>query len=512
MDGEKKKRLEAINARISDARNDRSRFASRINAIYDFAAPDRMRVNSSNDTPRSPDEQDEIYDEILQDAVEDFASDMVDLFTPKYREWTSFKASNALPANMSNSDKQALNEGLSAYGTALFDAIRNSNFYSVLFDVWVDIAVAVGAVCIPYPRHGSTKVVAHHVPLAELIFEEGPDGIDGRWWEQSVQVRHLTTMLPDVDWTPVFRKNPGAAHENKKIKVIQGAVRDWERTDETVWKWHVIADGELVYETDFVGDGSCPLIVTRWRRSAPSAWGLGAASKALPATRTLNKLSLEILTMVEKMANTPHSYEEDGVQNYEQGIDAGTMVPRMPGSKTPEPLFRPSGEAQIVYFEQEDLRQRVRRALFQDKPIQRGDTPPTLGQWLDEKTTNNRRMENPRDRIVTEGVIPWLQRFAWIESKAGRLPEVKLQGDIVQIEIESPLSKASDMEDVSVTTQTMQIGAGFLGEQFQLILDGRKTMENIKSKLNDKLLELRSEKEIAQILAAQAASVGAPQG
>lgn len=505
---EKKARLEDITSRIGDARLDRNRYAARINEMYALAAPDRKRMNSG-DEPASPDMQDDIYDEIVQDVAEDAASDMVDVFTPKYRDWTSFSPKNTLSAG----EQQEIAESLQAYSTALYSAIRNSNFYSTLADVWVDIFCAAGALCIPYPGAGS-KTTAHYVPMAELLFEEGPEGIDGRWWEQKVQIRYLQRLWPDADWSAIQRKNPKPG--NKKTSVTQGAVRDWSRLDEEVWQWHVIADGEIVYEADLIGEGSCPLIPTRWRRAAPSAWGLGPLSKALPPGRTLNKLAVEILTMVEKRANAPHTYEEDGVQNYEQGVDAGTFIPRMPGSKPPESLYREDGSSQVVYFEQEDLRQRVRRALFQDKPIQRGETPPTLGQWLDEKTTNNRRMENPRDRIVSEGVMPWIKRFAWIEKEAGRLPEVKLDGSVIEVSIQSPLSKASDMEDVSVASQTMQIGAAYLGDQFSLIVDGRATMARIKAKLNDKLVVLKSEEQIAQELALQAQAMagagGAPAG
>ena len=140
-----------------------------------------------------------------------------------------------------------------------------------------------------------------------------------------------------------------------------------------------------------------------------------------------------------------------------------------------------------------------------------GDTPPTLGQWMDEKAWNTRRKELPRDRCVREWVLPIIERVAWILAKRGVLPEVKLKGGkVVNCRPISPLSKAKDLEDMNLTGQVLSMAASIGGAmQVGVPVDAKATMENLIATAKERHIVMKSDE---QIMAEQAAQMMAQGG
>lgn len=496
-----------VKRRLGRAEQERNRFASAYNDFYELAAPHRKRVGSKSSVPRNPDEQAEIFDTTLQDTADDFQADMLDLFTPRYRDWTRFEPSSKLR----DGERRQIEGEIGAFQKDLFDTIRQSNFYEAMQEAWCDIGVGCGAISVPNAAAGD-DISCSIVQAADLLIEQGPNGIDGRWRQLDVCPDHLEELFPTVDWTAYRRKHgyqrstSNVAVNVKTIKLAEGFHRDWADRSDVWWFWTVFAGGEMVHAERVRGEGAPTIIPVRWRVAAPSPWGVGPYPKAIPPGRTLNELHYLMLKWLGKQVDPPFAYDQDTVFNPAGGIDAGRAYPRMPGTQIQ--FLLTDQDIRGALFEQEDLRMSIRRALYQDKPFQRGDTPPTATQWLDEKSFNNRRIELPRERINRELVMGVLQRILWIKRDQGSLAEIKLNGELISVVPVSPLSKASDAEEVNVSSQVLSIARGYFPATAEQAIDARATIEAIQKKLDDKLIKLRSQDEYQALALAQVAGGG----
>lgn len=211
---------------------------------------------------------------------------------------------------------------------------------------------------------------------------------------------------------------------------------------------------------------------------------------AMPSANVLQELGYLFLKNLGKRVDPPFSYYEDGLFNPEGGIDAGMALPRDRNSGEVQWLIAEQ-DLDTALFEREQFRLAVKRALFQDKPDQTGKTPPTATQWIDERAMTERRLQLSRLRVYKEWVLPILDRFNHILTIRGDLPPLSIDGEIIDVSFENPITKTSDAEEVSASMQLAQAAAGIFGEAFLANTDAVKTLENWKQKSGDKLLEFK---------------------
>ena len=65
----------------------------------------------------------------------------------------------------------------------------------------------------------------------------------------------------------------------------------------------------------------------------------------------------------------------------------------------------------------EERKRRVRRLFYNDFPEQKGKTPPTLGQWLDEIVEAQKKIGTPGYAFWREFPYEAFQRFSYIGEK-----------------------------------------------------------------------------------------------
>ncbi len=496
---------------VEEAKQARLRFQSVYNTFYDLAAPWRTRINEQQDArnPRSPAEQDDIFDTTLQNAVDDWSSDCADEFTPSYKDWAKYKVVGG-PKTFSKSVQEKILELATAHFTTIYDRIRESAFEEQSQEAYVDFAIGPMAMDWPETKAGQ-PLKCEHVPISELLVLPAPygGGPGDRFRVRDLQVKHLDVMWPKADWSHLGTKAQRKISQDT-IEVVQAHTRDWENRSEEVWTYQVLCKGIAVTSPQVTrGPGSCRLVVARPRVSAPSAIGIGFANKALAPARTLNKLAYLELKRQGKIVDPPTGYSDDGTANVEGGVDAGTWIEFGEGFVIQE--LAPQTDAREVWFNQEDLRMQVKQALFQDKPYQRGDTPPTAAQWLSEEERNARRKGFPRARAIREWVLPTLRRVEWMLRKRGEVQDQRIEGELIRFEPISPMSRASDLGEVQLVNQFIDLFIGRLPES-AINLNLTDTMKKVAELLGTDAIVLRTAEEVEQQQMKQAAMAAAERG
>ena len=489
-----------ILARVKAARQDRARHATWIDESIRLTLPTYRRVTDSTHPAERVNEQDDLFDTTGQTTLEDFASDMISTFTPRHDRWVLFEPAE----DLTEGQRREIEPQLKMIGDSIFAELERSNYWEAAqecFAFWglTAMACAVSDMGPLNPLHFQP------IEIPDLLMERGPDGsVTGKWREMRLtqSERHqLFAATYGADKFPAVRPTD----KDEKKLVIEGCDRDFSVPGLERWHYRIIVADREALKLTFEGAGSCPVIACRFRQQADSAWGPGPVHKATPIMRTLDELAYLNLKALGKSVDPPFSYEEDGLANFEGGMEPGRGFPRAMGARAPEP-FMPEARFDASFFQADVMRREVKKALYQDRPEQPGQTPPTATQWIDEAAWNTRRKELPRDRCVREWVLPIIERVAWIKARRGELPDVKLKGGrVVNVRPVSPLSKAKDLEDMNVTAQVLGMSAS-IGTALQtgLPIDGKNTMLNLIRTAGERHIVMMTDEQIA---AAQATAL-----
>lgn len=212
----------------------------------------------------------------------------------------------------------------------------------------------------------------------------------------------------------------------------------------------------------------------------------------------LNEITALTLASLHKVVDPPVAYSDDGTANIEEnGVDAGDWVNL--GENFDVKILESGGKFDVSFFMQDDLRRMVRRALYQDKPEQRGKTPPTASQWTDERMESQQRFEVPRGKLYREWTVPIVRSHMWLRQQQGVMPEVALDGRVLKLEPISGQARARAFEKVQKAERLLGSAAQFMPQEAQLVVDGAATLANIKEQLGDELVRIRTPDEIAQL-------------
>ena len=477
-----------LQKRIAKARNDRNLRQSLINGYLRMADPVRPRIGENLKSPADrSSEVDDRFDSSLEENAEDFASDLIARTMPRDKEWLAYEPIETL----SDEEKAFLKDPLRARTKAIFAAIRASNFYEEAAGEWAwDQGHGTSALISYDPGAGQPHCWEAIAP-GQLLIGKGHRGINFKARESVHEIGELMAYWPKWQWPVELTQRTDTEVGKARLVTLLECATLIPDPGEEKWNWQVCVDGHVVYEQELKGRGSCPILVTRWRTFSNSPWGYGPLLKAVPDARTLDQLRYAVLKNLGKAVDPPTMYDDDGVTNPEGGVDAGMWIPRLPGSKQDQ---LESGRLELAFFEEEKLREKVKRAAFQSGPYQRGKTPPTLGQWMDEKAEEGRRLEMPTGKLYAEGVVAVVERTEYLLLQAGKIDPMLKAGDkkIVQVRPLNPLARQQDFDRANTARQLMEIIMTAFGPQVAAaVIDAGATIENLQAALNDEIVIVR---------------------
>lgn len=499
-----------LKRRLAKMRRDRTLRAPFINEVYRLGMPQRSRIDVGRTTPMTEEEIQDILDQTLPETIDDFASDMMATFTPPHEPWVKHIPTVALGAP----ERRKVAEQIATAVAWFWDDMEESSFYDAADECYHELAA--GTMALQRRDYGAAQPICYEaVPCAQLLCDKGPDGgADARFSEGEIEKRHFLANYGawvDLDKLPAaLAHRLRRAKEDECFKLCDGWHRLWIKPGQTYWRRAVLLENTLIYEKVFDANGAETLYVARWRTETQSAYGVGPAWWACAAARVLLELHALTLGQMHNVVDPPMAYSDpDGGANLEQGINSGDWVQLGDGFDVKK--LGGEGEFNAAFYKTEDLRMLIKRALYQDKPEQRGDTPPTATQWADESARAQQRFEIPRGKIYREWVIPIVTGHQWQRTQHGRFPVIRLGSDAIMLKPQSPQAKARSFERLAKAERLMVSAANpVLAQSSQVVIDGRATLASMKAEIGDELVVIRSEEELAQ-MAQQAAEMAQQQ-
>lgn len=430
-----------------------------------------------------------------EELANDLGGDFVTYYTPAEVKWANYIVTAPIPEDA----QKAVLEMVQDREDTMHELLQASN-YNDIAPQWGFEAASHGTPALWSSfSHIAQPIHFEVIPPHELLLTPGHLGYLDRFREKDVPANSLVALFQgyDVDLSEpelvAKTQKPGAT-----CKVCWGFWLDWSDPGNPMWHCEITVDQKPVVAAPIVLGpmaGSCPILVGRFNPRVGMPWGRGPGIKALPDLRTLDKVNETVLSGLDQSLMNTIIYADDGFLDLSEGIDAGRAYPAQRGFNREQvyDLSR-SVNTDQGWFTAERLEAQIRMAFYQDGPRQKGDTPPTAAQWLDERRRVQQRLGKPSAPIWSELIYPLVQRVEFMAVQLGRMPEaITHDGQSITVSPISPLQKAQNQDKVMVTRSNLDLAMTLLQDQLPNFVDVLATLEDVKKASGDELLKLHKE-------------------
>jgi hypothetical protein len=492
---------EEAKRRLADARQQKSWSKLDLQEAYFFTRP-RLSylVDSLGKPAKKREDQDELATGIGPEVSEDLATEATAAFFPQGTTWVTSELVKADLVDLEADEVADLQKLAKDRDETIFSAIRSSNFEAEL-GTTLDPHMAVGTVAWWIDKPTNTKPISvQTVPPRELEINVEADGsIGDRFRVRHVRGPQVASVIPEID-LPEKTKRKIQNERNCYIEIVWCFWRDWSDPESDKWIHVLLVDKVAVHQDTFEGEGCTPLLVARMSPDSDFAWGFGPSIKALQEYRVLDVITAATQDRVDVAISPPIGYPDDGVTDFEGGLEAGKAYPMRPGSGRDVTSLYFGGDPDIGFYTAADLEKRIKRKHFADYPEQRGDTPPTATQWADEMLKAQRRIGTPGKKFWREGPYAIYRRFEYLLQQDGIIDDVKVDGKKLTLIANNPATQAADNQKVQVGGNLLTMAKTYFPQTAAAAIDERATLDNFKKLMKDEVVVLRDQAQTADLV------------
>ncbi len=400
--------------RFERARARRQHWDGLLSEAYRYAIPNHdPRGHQTRGSQRDSD----VYDNTAVNAVQWKKARLHGQLFPPFREWMDFTPD-------SNLYGQAMGDGKDSHWKEFFKdardkfhaAIEVSNFHIEIDPALGDACVSTGCLMI-HAGSPENPLRFEAVPIAQLIPEEGPDGmIRTLFREWRISGRQITEKWPDAKLPEPIRK--GIIKEpDDQLPVVEALLHDYatDRCRYEVWLTggHENSGDTLILTRMYPVS---PAIAFRMDK-APGEWmGRGPVLNVLGDIKTANKVVELTLKNASIAVTGIWQADDDGVLNLSNiKLTPGTIIPKAQGSQGLQPLQAP-GRFDVSQIILQQLQENIRRG------IQGPSLPPTdegtrTATEIDARMAEHQAVELPISlRLLSELDYPLAERVLSILS------------------------------------------------------------------------------------------------
>jgi len=385
-----------------------------------------------------------IYDSTAVEGLDIFVNKVQSGFFPDWLNWVEFRAGEEIPEEA----KEEMNEELERITNAFFGHFHQSNFSTEITPTLKDWAIGTGCIEVSAGVFGSDDSLFKfaNVPLSELYVEHTCSGpIRSSWRCFELEIEQIKMNWPKVDLGDKLlekeKKNP-----LEKITLVDGHLYNPET--KSYFQYLMEKDGKhILYSQEFKTKRR---IVFRATKSPGESYGRGPVIRLLPDIQTANKIVEFYLKNAALHVAGMYTGVDDGVFNpYNFKVEPAVVIPVTSNNSQNPTLTRMnlSGDIGLSQLVLEDYHNRINKT-FMAMPM--GDIQDPVKSATEQMLRHQddvRRSSTSNGRLYQELITPLLKACMDIGSKAGKLPDIALNGRNVKIKMVSPLAKQKEMED-----------------------------------------------------------------
>ncbi|WP_222184100.1 portal protein [Geminicoccus harenae] len=389
---------------------------------------------------------DRLFDATAADAVEQLAASLLGELTPPGSPWFGLRAG----PQVASAERPMVTEALEAVAARLQGAFDHANFTVEIHQAFLDL-VTLGTATLLFaeaPAGRPSPFRFSAIPATEMAIEEDVDGaVVGHFRTSTLPLAGLRSRWPDA----VLPPDLAAGNGEQPCRVIEAVVPGGTGFDYRAWLTDDDGSGRAMA---LLADGRfehSPFITFRWVKTAGEVYGRSPMMTALPDVRTANKVVELILKNASIAVTGIWLAEDDGVLNPANiKLVPGSIIPKAVGSEGLKPLEMP-GRFDVSQLILDDLRARIRHTLLVDRlgPVQ--NARMTATEVLERSAETTRLLAAVFGRLQAELLTPLVARGLAILARRGEIPDVRLDGRMVELRYQSPLARRQSRQDVQNT-------------------------------------------------------------
>lgn len=394
--------------------------------------------------------------------------------TPPDQMWMDIKPGAALEMQLTKEQVAELSKKLGQSQRIIAMPFRGEMFINNMWELLLDARTAALGVMLVLenPKSDVEPVSFQAVPQNEVVVEDGPDGNEIGIYRtrKKFKVVHIKTMWNDA-------KLPDSLAKLKQEEKLKKEVTLTEAT--------FLHDGKWVYRVYYREDKADPFmmvervydtnpwILFRWARMPGSEYGPSPVMMMMPDGRTANKVMEFLLKNAALALAGMYLVRDDGVLNPDNvQITPGGMIPvastggNLGASMVPLDTGRQFNLGQVIL---EDLHQKIRRGL-QDNGL------PDPSEGVRSPTEIMERMRELTQDIggangrLNSALVKLVRRVVDILSKRGYIPSMSIDNFTLRVQINSPLARAQQLQEVETVVKWIEICKAIGGEQMTMMV------------------------------------------
>ena len=440
---------------------------------YDYTLPGRVNFNKEN--PGSV-RSERIFNSVPVQSVQMFSNNIQSMLMPPNHRWAILKAGTAITTN-----KIVVEQELQQVTRILFDYLRRSNFDQVVNSSLQDMAISTGMVMLNEGTDDN-PFIFHAISIDQICFDANPftGKIENVWRKLDVKGRDIKRLWKNAI-IPQSLENTVENNPDEKVSLIEGVIYYPYHGSE--W-WYYVQTGEGSEDLVTEKRDYNPWNALRWNIRTGEIVGYGPVLEILSHIKVLNTISELELKAANFRAVPPYIGIDSASWNVNFArLEPGSILPVGPEFIQNDPL-RPipnNGNPEFTQILSERIEEAIRHYMFAD-PLPPMTSGMRTATEIEIRNQNWLRSSGTAfTRIRSEFIQEIIRKCLKILSKKGLIPDIKLDGKIVDIEYDSPLTLLQGQEDFDRMQQYVQFFAQIGGAQLALALTKLDDMPELVS-------------------------------
>lgn len=460
-------RGKALLERFAQARSRRAGWESHWQDCTDYALPNGQPFRHAG----TPGERrvDRLFDGTAPDGVEQLAASLLAQLTPPWSRWFGFVPGPEL----TEAERDRIAPMLDRAATVVQAHFDRSNYAVEAHQAFLDlVTLGTASLLLEEAAPGEPSSLRFTaVPLADAVLDEGPQGrLDVTFRRAEMTPAQIRQRFPSTSLPDAVRR-AAADDPDTRFPVVEAV-----EPDGVSYRWTVVLDsGED--EPPILADGrfaQSPFLNFRWLKAPGEIYGRSPVMKALPDIRTANKVVELVLKNASIAVTGIWQADDDGVLNPAAiRLVPGTIIPKAVGSQGLTPLANP-GRFDVSQLVLDDLRARIRHALLADRLAPLDDARMTATEVMERAAEMARLLGATYGRLQAELLTPLLLRAVAILRRRGEIPDIMVDGRLVELQYRSPLAQAQAQRDAQATLHWLEAVRG-LGPDALAVVDAPAT-------------------------------------
>jgi hypothetical protein len=479
---------ETLKLRADAAWRLRDQWRSTLRDCYELAMASRNPYDLTQN-PRSLRRQ---FDSTAAISTIRAANRLLTEFTPPDQRWISFVPGPLLEMQLKENDLAVVKKKLAPITRLLQVFFGSGQFINAIWEVYIDLMVAGMAAMLQLenPSDFGLAVIVQCVSQAEISIEENGRGEVGAVFRKrdKMKIRQIADVWKDAKLPDALKrqlddkkkKDPECNLIECTYEAPEGSAKRW--CYQVLW-----ANGSTpevlvtrMYSTN-------PWTIFRWSKLPGIPYGPGPVMMALADIRTLNAVVEMILKNAALSLAGVYLVRDDGVINPDNVmINDGALIPVAstggPAGASIMPL-QTGRDFTVPQLVLERLQDAVKKALFDSAlpPPEGGVRSPT--EIIERLKELSQDIGGNIGRVTTD-LEAMVRRTVDIHMQKGLIPAIHIDQFTLKVEIDSPLARAQQINDVQTVLQWVQMVQQVGGPQAVMLA---ANMEKIFVWLADKL-------------------------